>query len=105
MYITIMIDVTHPSEPAQSMKRPLDIEPAEDKNSPQLDTPQDSAATATDKVQSNGVAGAKAIHHEESDSGRPAAKRVKLDNGEPEAQPINADARDRVKGVALVKEE
>jgi len=100
-----MIDVTHPSEPAQSMKRSLDFKPAEDKNSPQLDTPRDSAATTTEKVQSNGVAGAKAIHHDESDSGGPAAKRVKLDNGEPEAQPVKVDARDKVKGVALVKEE
>jgi hypothetical protein len=101
----MMTDITHPSEPAQSLKRPLDIEPAEDKNSPQLDTPHDSAATTTDKVQSNGVAGAKAIHHDESDSGGPAAKRVKLDNGEPEAQPVKVDTRDKVKGVALVKEE
>lgn len=100
-----MIDATYPSEPAQSLKRPLDIEPAEDKNSPQLDTPHDSAATTTDKVQSNGVAGAKAIHHDESDSGGLAAKRVKLDNGELEAQPVKVDVRDKVKGVALVKEE
>ena len=35
----------------------------------------------------------------------PAAKRVKLTNGELKESTFRVDARDKVKGVALVKEE
>lgn len=101
----MMKDVALPSEQAQSLKRPLDVERVDDIYSPQLDTPKDSAATTADKLQSNGVAGVNETHLEASDSRGPAAKRVKLDNGEPEAQSLRVDARDKVKGVALVKEE
>lgn len=94
-----------PPEPAQSLKRPLDIELLDDTSSPQLDTSKDSEAVTADKIQSNGVTGPHSAHLGAFDCGGPAAKRVKLDNGESDAKSSIADARDKVKGVALVKEE
>jgi hypothetical protein len=103
-----MNDVATQSEPAQSLKRPLDDEQVEHTyHQPQIQ-PDDSTATKVDKTERNGVNGvngANGIHHEASDSVEPAAKRAKLDNGEPDTQSHKVDARDKVKGVALVKEE
>ncbi len=95
----MMDDVADPSETAQSLKRAPDVAQA-----PQP-THRDSAATSPDKVQRNGLAGAIDAHQEASDSVEPASKRVKLINGEPDAALPKGDARDKVKGVALVKEE
>ena len=97
-----MNDVRGPSETLQSLKRPLDVVA---ENSPQPIQPKDSAAIEVNGVNANGVNGTNRVHHEASDYGEPASKRVKLDNGKPEAQSHRVDARDKVKGVALVKEE
>jgi hypothetical protein len=101
----MMNDVADPSELAQSLKRPLDVEQVNDTHSPHTIQPKDSAATNTNQVEANGVNGADGIHHEASHSGEPAAKRLKLENGEQEAQSHKVDARNKVKGVALLKEE
>jgi hypothetical protein len=93
MCIGMMNDVADPPEPAQSLKRPLDVEQV------------NSAATNAHQVEANGVNGADGIHHEASHSGEPAAKRLRLENGEQEAQSDKVDARNKVKGVALLKEE
>ena len=100
-----MNDVADPSELGQSLKRPLDVIPVDDTHTPQPIQPKDSAAIKANEVKANGVAGADGIHHEASDSGEPAAKRLKLNNGELEKRSHKVDAKDKVKGVALVKEE
>jgi hypothetical protein len=95
-----MTDIADPSETAQSLKRLLDLAQA-----PQPIHLDDSAATNPDRLERDELAGATDAHRLASDFVEPAAKRVKLANGEPEAPSPKVDARDKVKGVALVKEE
>ena len=104
MCMGMMNDVADPSEPAQSLKRPPDVEQVNDTYSPHTIQPEDSAATNANQVEANGVNGADGIH-QASHSGEPGAKRLKLENGEQEAQSHKVDARNKVKGVALLKEE
>jgi hypothetical protein len=99
----MMNDVTDPSETPQSSKIPQAVVAVND--TPQPIQPKDSAATKVNGVKAIGVNGTNGVHHEASDSGEPASKRVKLDNGKPAARSHRVDARDKVKGVALVKEE
>jgi hypothetical protein len=101
----MMNDVADPPEPAQSLKRSLDIEQGDDTHTPQLIQPKELVATEANEVRADAVNGINGVHCEASDSGEPAAKKLKLNNGEQEAQSHRVDARDKVKGVALVKEE
>jgi len=101
----MMTDDADPSETPQSLRRPVDVVPLDDTHFPQPVQHKDSVATETNGVRANGVNGTSGVHHEASDSGEPASKRVKLDDGGPAARSPKLDARNKVKGVALVKEE
>jgi len=94
-----------PSETPQSLKRPLNIVLADEPQTPQPIQPKHSAAAETNGVKANGVNETNGVRQETSDSGEPASKRVKLDDDRPAAESQRADARDKVNGVALVKEE
>lgn len=101
----MMTDDADPSEIPQSLKRPVDVVPVDDTHSPQPVQHKDSAATEANGVRANGVNGTSGVQHEASNSGEPTSKRVKLEDGGSAARPPKLDARDKVKGVALVKEE
>jgi hypothetical protein len=101
----MMNDDINPSETPQSLKRPLDVVLADEPQTPRPVQPNDPAAAEANEVKANGVNGTKGVHQETSDSREPASKRVKLDDGKSASESQKADARDKVKGVALVKEE
>lgn len=93
-----------PANLVESVKRPaeseLSQEPSTAPTQPVL--PAATAATEGDKLESNGAVGNGAQAAPEG-SEEPAAKRVKLD--EPEAVAPKTDARDKVRGITLVKPE
>jgi len=92
-------NVENPLDPGQSLKRPLNGEQLEEAHPPQPVLPGDSTVTKSEKLERNGTAeGEKS----QLDSNEPAAKRVKLDAA---GDTPRVDARDKVKGVALVKPE
>ena len=97
-----MSDVPNPSEPAQLLKRPLNGELLEEA---QPGLAEDSAVTKAEKAKRHCADFGNIYDPEESDLFLPPTKRVKLDSGVPDDQLRRADARDKVKGVALVKEE
>lgn len=94
--------------PEESLKRPLKIEEEEKPiYPPQSIFPEDSATTKAEKLERNGENGQHLITDE------PAAKRVKTEQPEAGEASIktnggnknNGDSRDKVRGIALVKEE
>ncbi len=95
--------------PEDSLKRPLNSEP-ELTYPPQTILPEDSAVTKVEKAERNGTHYGTAKIEEPFEE--PAAKRVKTDQSETSADQngsgsseIKIDARDKVKGIALVKPE
>lgn len=100
-----MEDVENLSEAIQSRKRSLDVGQVAKAHFPQPNQPEDSAAIEAEKVGRIRVNGANSSHHGALHSEEPASKKLKLDNGEQEAQSNMVDTRDKVKGVALVKQE
>lgn len=107
MGITILVsrmdDIKNPLEPSSSLKRPLDD--VVNKPLPQPILPEDSAVTKAEKVERSGQVAVNGSQHDITDLAEPAIKRVKLENGEAHAATPRIDARDKVKGVALIKEE
>jgi hypothetical protein len=101
----MMDDIENPSRAVQSLKRPLDIEQVANAGSAQPIQRKDSAVTELENVEIKGVTVTNGTNGEELDAVEPASKRLKLDNAEQEAQAHKIDGRDKVKGVALVKEE
>lgn len=95
-------NIEDPSEPISSLKRPLE----QDKILP---TEQifagGSPVTETKKVERNGLIDPNDNHYDGSESAEPESKRTKLDNSKAQVGSHKVDARDKVKGVALVKEE
>jgi tRNA-dihydrouridine synthase 3 len=85
-------------EPEQSLKRPFEEAPSKDGHSSQPILPEDSAVTKAEKVVGNGV-------EEEQEMVAPQSpmKKRRLDPESAEGPKI--DARDKVKGIALVKAE
>jgi hypothetical protein len=87
-----------------SLKRPLE-EGVIDTTGAVL--PQDSSTTQAEKLQNGTPIEVNGHHTDTPDFPQPESKRVKLDNGT-ESVSVDArkpDARDRQKGVALIKEE
>jgi hypothetical protein len=95
-----MNDVSNPSEPTQSLKRPLNGGQLEQAHLPQQALGEDSAVTKAEKVEL-----ADTYDLGSSDPSLPPIKRVKLDSDKTDEQQKEVDARNKVKGVALVKEE
>jgi tRNA-dihydrouridine synthase 3 len=93
-------------DPEQSLKRPIGNHSEEPIAPTQPILSEDSAVTKAEKIIRNGVNG----KGEEFEVQEPAAKRVKME-GQVEAATQNGtedkklDARDKVKGIALVKTE
>ena len=97
-------EISNPLAPEQSLKRPLEGEQLEEAHPPQPIFPEDSAVTKAEKIERNGVN----WHDGEeapvaTEVSEPPPKRVKVEQRETEAP--KADARDKVKGIALVKPE
>jgi tRNA-dihydrouridine synthase 3 len=93
-------DVPSVVDTSSSSKRPLEGEQSEAVATSQQILPGDSAVTRAEKSEGNGINGHDAVVGSEE----PVAKRVKLDDTNQQEAP-KADARDRVKGLAMVKEE
>jgi len=97
--------VSNPADPEQSLKRSIGL--VEDPpNPPQPIFPEDLAVTKAEKFERNGVT----LTEDNLDGQEPAAKRVKMDDSmegvvENGAEEKKVDARDKVKGIALVKTE
>lgn len=89
--------VPNPLELEQSLKRPLNEETSEGDHSQPI-LPEDSAVTKAEKVIANGTVGETPVANTDS----PLKKRKLY--SEPAETP-NGDARDKVKGIALVKAE
>lgn len=103
-----MADIAAPIT-EESLKRPLESE-TEPTCSPQKILPEDSAVTKAEKAERNGSHYGTVKNEETFEE--PAPKRVKIgqsevsaDQNEPCSSEIKVDARDKVKGVALVKPE
>jgi tRNA-dihydrouridine synthase 3 len=90
--------VPNPLEPNQAIKRPLSHETTLQNSQSQPVLPEDSAVTKAEKVVGSGTEEETTVEEAES-----PVKRRKL-NSEPAEYP-NGDARDKVKGIALVKAE
>jgi len=102
--------VPNPLELTESLKRPLNGEQLEEAHPPQPILPEDSAITKAEKVERNGANGDLG---KSSSLEPPAAKRQKIgqpaeqvpqDSEQGDPKPV-VDARDKVKGIALVKPE
>lgn len=103
-----MADIAAPT-PEESLKRPLESE-TEPNCPPQTVLLEESAVTKAEKAESNGSHYGTVKNEEPFEA--PAAKRVKIeqseapaDQNEPRSSENKVDARDKVKGVALVKPE
>jgi tRNA-dihydrouridine synthase 3 len=95
-------EMSNPLAPEQSLKRPLEGEQLEEAHPPQPIFPEDSAATKAEKIERNGVNGHDAAEAPVStEVSEPPLKRVKVEELRTEAPTV--DARDKVKGIALVK--
>lgn len=77
-----------------SLKRPLDDAPITEQ------THVDAAGSTAETVPSNGPSGT----HNGVEALESSAKRPKLE-GDPSALPRKSDSRDRVRGVAMIKDE
>jgi tRNA-dihydrouridine synthase 3 len=97
-----MADIEDPSEPTSSLKRPLE---QDNILLTQPILPRDLVVTKPKKVERSGLIDTNGNHFDGPESAEPESKRVKLDNSEAELGSHKVDARDKVKGVALVKEE
>ena len=97
-----MADIENPLEPTSSLKRPL-----EQDNIPptQPILLQDSAVTKAVKLERNGFHDTSEKYFKVSESGQRERKRAKLDNDSAEADSHKLNVRDKVKGIALIKEE
>ena len=90
-------------DPNQSLKRPLEQEQFENAHSPKAVPTEGSAVTKVEKFERNGVNGLDSVTSTPDPAEEPAQKKVKLDV--PESATPKMDARDKVKGIALVKPE
>lgn len=90
--------------PGQALKRPLDS-PMEDAHPPQTILLENAAVTKIEKVARNGPSNTNGSLEDAVFGDEPAAKRLKLQNEVPANGLDRVDARDKVKGVALVKKE
>lgn len=96
--IITMTDIPNPSDPSQSLKRPLEEEQLEGSSSQQPILPEDSAVTKAEKIETNGRI---VDSNQTSSSSEPATKKVKLDE-----EPLQKnDARNNERGQTLVKVE
>lgn len=100
--VSDMADMKDPLEPTSSLKRPLE----QDNIMPtQSIIPGDSIVTTAKKAERSGLTDANGNCFDGSESTEPESKRAKLDNRKAEIGSNKVDARDKVKGVAMVKEE
>ncbi|TVY29994.1 tRNA-dihydrouridine(47) synthase [NAD(P)(+)] [Lachnellula hyalina] len=99
-------ETRNPLAPEQPLKRPLEGQQLEEAHPPQPIFPEDSAVTKAEKIERNGV-NANTVEAAEapitSEVSGPPSKRIKVDEQNVEAPKV--DARDKVKGIALVKPE
>lgn len=97
-------EIPNPIAPEYSLKRPLEGQQLEEAHPPQPIFPEDSAVTKAEKIERNGV-NADAVEAAEppvtSEASGPPSKRIKVES----AEAPKVDARDKVKGIALVKPE
>jgi hypothetical protein len=96
-----MADAVNPLASAASLKRPLDDAALGDAPVQSILEAVDAAVTVVEAAASNSVDSA---HNGISDPSEPSAKRPKLD-GEVSVITSNADTRDKVRGVAMIKAE
>lgn len=89
-------------DPSQSLKRPLTAQQTEEAHPPQPILPKDSALTEAEKNERNGAHGGLGEGSEEPE---PVRKKAKLEGDTPETTESKDDARDKVKGIALIKPE
>ncbi|TVY59509.1 tRNA-dihydrouridine(47) synthase [NAD(P)(+)], partial [Lachnellula cervina] len=102
--LTMTEEIPNPIAPEYSLKRPLEGQQLEEAHPPQPIFPEDSAVTKAEKIERNGV-NADAVEAAEppvtSEASGPPSKRIKVES----AEAPKVDARDKVKGIALVKPE
>lgn len=99
-----MEDARDLSAPDRPQKRPLENDHVEDTTAPQPITSTNSAATKTERIERNGANGFEGGNEQANDIDEPSAKKLKTDeSGLENKRPT--DSRDKVKGIALVKEE
>jgi tRNA-dihydrouridine synthase 3 len=90
-------------DPDQSLKRSYEEEQAKEAHPPQPILPEDSAVTKAEKAETNGANGLCHVSSAPDSEEEPAQKKIKLDV--PESETPKTDAREKVKGIALVKPE
>ncbi|TVY18923.1 tRNA-dihydrouridine(47) synthase [NAD(P)(+)] [Lachnellula arida] len=99
-------EIPNPIAPEHSLKRPLEGQQLEEAHPPQPIFPEDSAVTKAEKIERNGV-NADTVEAAEapvtSEVSEPPSKRIKVEEQSAETPKVNA--RDKVKGIALVKPE
>jgi tRNA-dihydrouridine synthase 3 len=102
----IPTDTPNPLAPEQSLKRPAEAQPEKEAHPPQPIFEEDSAVTKAEKVERHGpeVAFGNAVAEDEFEES--PAKRLKLEpDPTTNTELPKADAREKVKGIALVKPE
>jgi hypothetical protein len=99
------MDITNPLAPEQSLKRPAEVQP-EEAHPPQPIFKEDSPATKAEKVERHGPEVANGNVAAEDVFEESPAKRAKLAPDTTITTDIpKVDAREKVKGIALVKAE
>jgi tRNA-dihydrouridine synthase 3 len=102
---SIPTDIANPLAPDQSLKRPAEAQP-EKAHPPQPIFEEDSAVTKAEKVERHGPEIALGDASAEDVFEESPAKRLKLAaDTTTNADVSNTDAREKVKGIALVKPE
>jgi hypothetical protein len=100
-----MTDIPRMSGSSQSLKRPLEDE-QEEMIRPAQPIPSNSSYALEDgKVAESASLTAVGDHRDSRGDLEQDSKRVKIDNNKLDIQSDNIDAREKVKGIALVKEE
>lgn len=100
-----MTDIPNPLESNLSLKRPLDDPQLE----PQPIFQEDSAVSKAEKAEINGVNTISGDTKDGSEVIEPSSKRLRLQDepldGISESEPRQTDSRDKIRGIAMIKEE
>jgi hypothetical protein len=102
-----MTDVSSTPDPSQSLKRLLEDEQPEKIQLPRpIHSNGLSALPVEDRnAAENGSNTTSSSHQHAASNSEPAAKRLRIEDGASGTPLPNVDTRDKIKGVALVKEE
>jgi hypothetical protein len=99
-----MADVSSMPDPTQSLKRQLEDEQV-GKLLLACPIPPDSPVLEDKKAEENGPSAVTSACQDARGDSEPAAKRLRTENSSLDIRLPNSDARDKIKGIALVKEE